>query len=139
MRPPIAVLLRRPSFYAALVAVLLAATVGQQYLAAHRPEPERARVLAQGREVYGRICHVCHGERMEGRALPNGAEAPPLVKPGFAFYFWILPSAMEGFLADLIGEGRRQMPSFAAALSPAERQAVAAFIHAANTGGARLP
>jgi hypothetical protein len=134
------------------IVLLVGGTVSYQYAAAYRPRPERNALLARGHALYGTLCRDCHGERMEGRVLPTTGEVvQPLSKRGFRVFFYLMPSGMEGFVADRIGNaragmeglrsdltGRKQMtmPEFGASLSREDRVALAVFIHAVNVGEA---
>ena len=135
--------------------LLVGGTVIYQYAAAYRPQTQRNALLARGRALYGTLCQDCHGERMEGRALPTTGEVvQPLSKRGFRVFFYLMPSGMEGFVADRIGNskagmgglrpevnGRVQttMPEFRTTLSSEDRAALAMYIHAVNVGDAQLP
>jgi mono/diheme cytochrome c family protein len=135
--------------------LLVGGTVSYEYAAAHHPAAERAALLTRGRALYGTLCHDCHGDRMEGRVLPTTGEVvPPLSKRGFRFFFYTMPSGMEGFVADrignaragiegltsdLTGRGQSAMPEFGHMLSREDRAALALYIHAVNVGDAAAP
>lgn len=120
--------------------VLIIGTVGYQYVAAHHPASERVAMVERGHALYGTLCHECHGDHMEGRHLPtNDLDVPPLNKRGFKVFFYAMPSGMEGFVAGLIGTGRRGMPPFGATLGEADRRALAMYIHAVNVGDVPVP
>jgi len=119
---------------------LVLGTIGYEYAAAYRPARTRAADLERGRWLYGTLCHDCHGGQMLGRTLPTtNVAVPPLNKPGFRVFFYTMPADMEGFVADLIGTGRGDMPAFGPTVSAADRRALAAFIHAVNVGEAVAP
>jgi alcohol dehydrogenase (cytochrome c) len=67
----------------------------------------------QGRQVYDTACVFCHGEQGEGG---HGGGKP-------------LASAREQvFVVQTVSEGRREMPSFAGALTPEQIRDVAAYV-----------
>lgn len=126
---------RRVGWIVLLVVAALALTVGWQFAAAHR-EPERAQeLLVKGSKLYGTYCEKCHRPHLEGGPIVGGWVAPPLVKPGFAVFFYTLPSGMEGFVADEIRLGNGPMPPFREVLTQAEIEALAFFVHRMNQGG----
>jgi cytochrome c oxidase cbb3-type subunit 3 len=61
------------------------------------PDPQLAAQLAQGKELYTRICAVCHGENGEGY---KADAAPALNHPGY------LGSVNDDLLRDAIANGR---------------------------------
>ncbi len=76
---------------------------------------------------------------MQGHVRGAIVDAPPLDKPGFAFWFYAMPKDMEGFIAGLVGSGRRQMPAFGQALTPADLRSLAVHIHRVNIGAVLAP
>lgn len=79
--------------------------------------------LAQGRELYGRMCAVCHGAKGEGYAADF---APRLAQPDF------LASVSDDYLKTAIVEGRAGTPMSAwgkAHSGPLDDQQVDAVIH----------
>lgn len=61
-------------------------------------EPVLTRKEEHGRQIYGQMCAVCHGEKGEGY---KADQAPALGHPGF------LAAASDGFLRTAIADGRR--------------------------------
>jgi mono/diheme cytochrome c family protein len=130
--------LRILGFVVAGILILCVGVTGYEYAAA-RPAVEEQRAAHEGRQLFATYCLPCHGPAMQGH-VPNAIQdAPPLKKPGFAIFFYTMPKDMEGFVAGLIGTGRRGMPSFQAILNPDQRASLAAFIRGANTGSEPLP
>ena len=119
---------------AAGLLVLAGGVVAYEHAAA-RPEAEERRAADEGRAVFLANCVPCHGANLLGHVPHAPFDAPPLRKPGFAFYFYTMPKDMEGFLAGLIGSGRGQMPAFQSVLSAEQRAALAAYLRRVNTGG----
>lgn len=120
--------------------VLLAALiVSYETVAGWRSAAEDRALVSEGRTLYGVYCVECHGAQMEGRVFESGMAPPPLKKRGFAFWFYVMPHDMEGFVAGLVGGGRRFMPPLGEVLSAAQRRSLAALIRRANTGEMPLP
>lgn len=83
-------------------------------------------LVAEGREVYARVCAECHGDQCQGYAGHPGA--PPLDDTGHAWhhpdqqiYDWIV----NGKLA-VVGEG---MPALGDRLTDQEVEALIAYLH----------
>jgi mono/diheme cytochrome c family protein len=123
---------------AAGLLVLAGGVVAYEYGAA-KPAAEERRAAQQGRSLFAANCVPCHGADLLGHVPKAPFDAPPLRKPGFAFYFYTMPKDMEGFLAGLIGTGRGQMPAFQGLLTAEQRAAVAAYLRQVNTGGGLGP
>lgn len=110
----------------ALVAVLLAGCERE----APEPKLAPAQQLARGREIYGRMCAVCHGDNGEGYKADG---APRLAQPEF------LASAGDDFLRRAIRNGRAGTTMSAwgsergGPLSPADVDAVVRFMHVWKT------
>lgn len=119
--------------------VLVLGTVGYEYAAGWRSSAADRRLVEEGRVLYASHCAVCHGQDMRGNYFSEDFAPPPLYKRGFAFWFTVMPKDMEGFVARLIGTGRRQMPAFDQELTPEQRLSLAVLIHRVNSGAARLP
>jgi mono/diheme cytochrome c family protein len=118
--------------------LLVLGAVAYEYAAAYHPPAERTAMLERGRAIYRSICQECHGGQMEGRMIAErNLVVPPLNKPGFRTFFFLMPADMEGFVTGLIGTGRGGMPSFQATLSTEDRRALALLIHAVNVGDAK--
>jgi mono/diheme cytochrome c family protein len=116
----------------AILLVFVAGLVAYEHAAA-KPEAEERLAADEGRMLFIANCIPCHGANLQGH-VPNAPfDAPPLRKPGFAFYFYTMPKDMEGFIAGLIGTGRGQMPPFQKVLKPDQRAALAAFLRRVNT------
>lgn len=126
-------------YIGAILLALVLGTVVYEHARAYHPATERAAMLSRGREIYTTICHNCHGDHMEGHAVPGtDLVAPPLNKPGFRVFFYLMPHDMEGFVAGLVDTGRGGMPSFGAMIAPQDRRCVALLIHDVNTGATDL-
>jgi mono/diheme cytochrome c family protein len=131
-------LLRSALITLCVLVVTALGLVAYEHLAA-RPAAEEQRAAEQGRTLFGQNCEPCHGANLLGH-VPNAPfDAPPLRKPGFAFYFYTMPKDMEGFIAGLIGTGRGKMPAFQTLLSPEQRAALAAYLRKVNTDREQRP
>jgi cytochrome c oxidase cbb3-type subunit 3/ubiquinol-cytochrome c reductase cytochrome c subunit len=91
------------------------------------------REVAHGREVYGRMCAVCHGAEGEGY---RADQAPALAHPDF------IGSVSDPFLLAAITHGRAGTTMSAwgvehgGPLSPAEARSVIEFLHTFRKGDA---
>lgn len=105
--------------------------------ASARIDPDDARLVALGKEVYGAHCASCHGAKLEGQAdwrsrLPNGRmPAPPHDASG---HTWHHPGEV---LIGIVTEGvqkyapagyQSDMPAYGGVLSDEEIGAVLSFI-----------
>jgi mono/diheme cytochrome c family protein len=90
-------------------------------------DPQDARLVAQGREVYARSCAVCHGALLEGHpswqeGAANGL-ASPLDASGPS------PGKSDAELLTITRDGSASgMPAFGGALSDEEIRAVLSYI-----------
>ncbi len=84
-----------------------------------------ARVIARGASQFHIYCAVCHGERGDGASIVASnmeqPKPPSLITPPVS----LMPASV---VATVITNGVGTMPPFAAELSPADRQAVAAYV-----------
>ncbi|HUJ76863.1 MAG TPA: cytochrome c [bacterium] len=119
--------------------VLILGTVGYEYAAGWRSAALDQRLVAEGTALYASHCAVCHGQEMQGQPFSADFAPPPLHKKGWAFWFYVMPKDTEGFMAKLIGSGRRQMPAFDQLLTPEQRLSLAVLIHRVNAGAVHLP
>jgi len=110
----------------------LATLIGSQHMLASQPAALRAEALGRAEALYAKNCQVCHGARMEGAPYGGANAPPPLVKPGFQVFFWLLPSAMEGWVGEQIANGGNGMPPFTSLISGPDRAALAELIHVRN-------
>jgi mono/diheme cytochrome c family protein len=82
-------------------------------------------VLQLGAYNYHIYCAVCHGERGDAASYVarsmDQPKPPALVTPPVS----LMPDSL---IVAIIGNGIGRMPSFAAELTPADRQAVAAYV-----------
>jgi mono/diheme cytochrome c family protein len=122
------------AIFLGVLAVAIFGIVGYEYAAGWRRMPEEERLLDRGRKLYGTYCVPCHGANMQGHVAGAISDAPPLQKPGFAVFFYLMPKDMEGFIAGLVGSGRSQMPGFGQALTAGDLASLAAYIRRANVG-----
>lgn len=89
-------------------------------------KPTKA-VLLQGKEVFGRICATCHGERGEGDGTiqgPNLFPAPPSLHTAKYHDY------PDGRIWHVITQGWSKMPSYAGTVEPDERWAVVHYVRA---------
>jgi mono/diheme cytochrome c family protein len=96
----------------ALFSGVLGAQEGQQFPSFPKDLLGQPGTIAQGREVFGRICKFCHGKS----AYPGKAPKlnPSRYTPEFVF--------------DRVTNGFRGMPAFREQFSETERQAVTVFV-----------
>lgn len=127
------------AMFLGVLAVAIVGIVGYEYAAGWRRPPKEERMQDRGRELYGTYCVPCHGAKLQGQVPGAIVDAPPLKKPGFAFWFYAMPKDMEGFIAGLVGSGRRQMPAFGQVLTNGDLDSLAAYIHRANMGPLPAP
>jgi mono/diheme cytochrome c family protein len=116
------------------VAGVLGLVLLWQHTAGRRPAAERERLAVLGRRVFARECAACHGPRLEGRVLETGVRVPPLDKPGFRFFFLLLPAAMEDWVRGQIAAGNAVMPPFGAQLDAETLEALALYLRLVNSG-----
>lgn len=132
-------ILRMLGWSLAALAILACGVVGYEYAVGWRSQQEQERLVARGRALFDTYCARCHGEAMQGHVANAPADAPPLRKPGFAFWYAVMPKDMEGFIAGLIGTGRGRMPPFSSVLTEGDRTGLAAYIHRRNLESAAAP
>lgn len=93
-------------------------------------------VLKLGEYNYHIYCAVCHGERGDGVSYVaksmDQPKPPALISPPVS----LMPDSL---IAAIIGNGIGRMPSFAADLTPADRQAVAAYVKKMQATNAAVP
>jgi len=82
-------------------------------------------VIAQGAVQYHVYCAVCHGDRGDGVSIVASNMDPPRPPSLIAPPVSLMPARV---IATAIANGAGTMPSFAAELAPADRQAVAAYV-----------
>lgn len=97
-----------------------------------RTSAEREALAVKGAALYSEHCAVCHGSGLGGAVLGAGLAGPPLVKPGFRFFFALLPVGMEGFVRKEIAEGENLMPPFAGRLPEQDIAALAFYVRRRN-------
>jgi mono/diheme cytochrome c family protein len=83
------------------------------------------RVIARGASQFHIYCAVCHGERGDGESIVAGNMDQPKPPSLILAPVSLMPASV---VATVITSGVGAMPSFAAELSPADRQAVAAYV-----------
>jgi mono/diheme cytochrome c family protein len=83
-------------------------------------------ILERGQERYGIFCTPCHGLVGDGQGIMTeyGMRTPT------SFHDAELRAEPAGYYFDLITNGTRVMPSYAARISPADRWAIVAYIRA---------
>jgi mono/diheme cytochrome c family protein len=83
-------------------------------------------LLVRGRELFNINCSRCHGEAGNGQGITTeyGMINPPS--------YWIarLRSAKDGYIYQVVTEGKGMMPPYAAHLRSADRWAVIAYVRA---------
>jgi len=83
------------------------------------------RALARGASQFHIYCAVCHGERGDGESIVASNMDQPKPPSLIVAPVSLMPASV---VATVITNGLGAMPSFAAELSPADRQAVAAYV-----------
>jgi mono/diheme cytochrome c family protein len=84
--------------------------------------------LETGKVVYTQYCAACHGSNGEGQAnwqYPNEAGVLPAPPHNDSGHTWHHSDAQ---LLTVIQEGRNAMPAFGSTITPAQQQAVLAYI-----------
>jgi hypothetical protein len=93
---------------------------------AQLPMPLTRGLLARGRERYGIYCTPCHGMTGDGLGI--------VVQRGFrrpnSFHIDRLRAAPVGYFFDVMTKGFGSMMDYAAAIEPADRWAIAAYVRA---------
>ncbi len=97
---------------------------GADYVA-QNPLPVNEEVIAHGEERYGIFCAPCHGALANGR---GGVVARYFNPPPPSFYIARLQEAPDGYLFDVITNGRGQMLPYASRVSIEDRWAIIAYI-----------
>lgn len=101
-----------------------------------RPEPSptvvpsEAAMLARGARVYQGFCAVCHGGagRGDGPVVARGYPAPPSLLGETSL------KLTDSEMFDLITAGRKNMPPYAAQLSPEDRRKVILYVRSMQKG-----
>jgi mono/diheme cytochrome c family protein len=90
------------------------------------PVPADAQLLARGRQRFDIFCSPCHGRLGDGKgmAVRRGFKQPP------SFHDDRLRDSPVGYYFDVMTHGFGVMPSYAAAVPPADRWAIAAYVRA---------
>ena len=81
--------------------------------------------LQRGADQFHIYCAVCHGERGDGDSYVGRSMDPPRPPSLIAPPVSLMPASV---VAAIVTDGLGQMPSFAAELSPGDREAVAAYV-----------
>ncbi len=92
--------------------------------------------LKRGALQYHIYCAVCHGERGDGESIVARNMDPPkpssLITPPVS----LMPASV---IAAIVSDGLGPMPSFSSELSPADREAVAAYVKTLQPASAGAP
>jgi mono/diheme cytochrome c family protein len=104
-----------------------------------RPEPPRpkaldgAAMLARGARVYQGFCAVCHGGagRGDGPVVARGYPAPPSLLGETSIRM------TDERMFELITAGERNMPPYAAQLSPEDRRKAILYVRSMQKGAAK--
>ena len=90
------------------------------------PVPVDGKLLTRGRERYDIYCSPCHGRLGDGRGMVarRGFKQPP------SFHDDRLRDSPVGYYFDVMTHGFGVMPSYATAVPPADRWAIAAYVRA---------
>jgi mono/diheme cytochrome c family protein len=93
---------------------------------AELPMPATKQLLLRGRERYDVFCSPCHGRLGDGRGMVarRGFKQPP------SFHEERLRNSPVGYYVDVMTHGFGVMPSYAVAIPPADRWAIAAYLRA---------
>jgi mono/diheme cytochrome c family protein len=93
---------------------------------AELPMPADGKLLVRGQERFDIYCSPCHGRLGDGMGMVarRGFKQPP------SFHDERLRTSPVGYYFDVMTHGFGVMPSYAAAVPPADRWAIAAYIRA---------
>jgi mono/diheme cytochrome c family protein len=93
---------------------------------AELPMPADRTVLRRGQERFDVFCSPCHGRAGDGAGMVarRGFKTPP------SFHDQRLRDAPVGYYFDVMTRGFGVMPSYATAVPPADRWAIAAYVRA---------
>ena len=93
---------------------------------AELPMPATKKLLQRGRERYEVFCSPCHGRLGDGQGMVarRGFKRPP------SFHEDRLRDSPVGYYVDVITHGFGVMPSYAVAIAPEDRWAIAAYLRA---------
>ena len=131
----------KPLHYAMLaIMIVVGALVGidgvNRQQMASAPAQTQGDATNEGRTMYGRYCAACHGANLEGQANWQTARAdgsypaPPHDATGHTWHHadaYLIAVTLQGGAA-VTGTASNAMPAFANQLTPAQAQAIIAFI-----------
>jgi len=89
----------------------------------HSPVETTEAVLARGADRYGIYCAPCHDPRGTGKGILAQQGLPTT-----SFHIQRLHDAADGYIFEVITDGRGLMPSYRWPLSPADRWAIIAHV-----------
>lgn len=89
----------------------------------HSPVETTEAVLARGADRFGIYCAPCHDPRGTGKGILAQQGLPTT-----SFHIQRLHDAADGYIFDVITNGRGLMPAYQWPLSPADRWAVIAYV-----------
>jgi len=89
----------------------------------HSPVETTPEVLARGADRYGIYCAPCHDPRGTGKGILAQQGLPTT-----SFHIQRLHDAADGYIFEVITDGRGLMPSYRWPLSPADRWAIIAHV-----------
>jgi len=94
-----------------------------------RPFAFTEQTLQHGRQQFDVFCSPCHGRTGygDGMVVQRGFQRPP------SLHSDKLRSEPPGFFFEVITNGRRSMPSFAASIAAEDRWAIVAYLRALRT------
>lgn len=88
-------------------------------------------LLDRGRRLYGTYCTVCHG----GFGNGNGVATQYGMAPPANYHTDRLRQATDGYLYQVITEGKGLMGPYGPSIRPADRWAIVAYVRALQTAG----
>lgn len=85
-------------------------------------------LLERGRERYNIYCAVCHGRAGDGQGIIMTGQYG--YTPAPSFHEERLLAETDGYLYDVVANGVRNMPGYAAQIAVADRWAIVAYVRA---------
>jgi mono/diheme cytochrome c family protein len=96
----------------------------------HSPVETTEAVLARGKECYGIYCRPCHDPEGNGKGILAQQGLPTT-----SLHIDRLRTAEDGYIFDVITNGRGLMPSYRWPIPPADRWAIIAYVRKLQAEG----